>query len=50
MSPTIHDFHNGGHRDRPGSSCMKTRSERPKDRVASLFVYNGELFDISHGK
>ena len=38
------------HRDSPGSSCMKTRSERPKDRVASLFVYNGECFDISHGK
>ena len=25
----IHDFHNGGDRESPGSSCMKTRSERP---------------------
>ena len=34
----IHDFHNAGHRESPGSSCMKTRSERPK--IASrLFLY-----------
>ena len=28
----IHDFRNGGHRESPGSSCMKTRSD-------SLFLY-----------
>ena len=34
----IHDFHNGGHRESPGSSCMKTRSERPTYHVASRRV------------
>ena len=51
----IHDFHNGGHRESPGSSCMKTRSKRPTYRVAPLFVCYGEYFeyfksDISYGK
>ena len=51
----IHDFHNGGHRKSPGSSCMKTRSERPNYCVASLFVCYGEYFeyfksDISDGE
>ena len=41
----IHDFHNGGHRESPGSSCMKTSSKRPNYRVASLFVCYGEYFE-----
>ena len=43
----IHDSHNGGQRETPGSSCMKTRSERPRYRVASLFVCNGEYFEYN---
>ena len=35
---SIDDFHNGGQRESPGSSCMKARLERPNYRVASLFV------------
>ena len=51
----IHDFYIGGQRKSPGSSCMKTRSERPNFCEASLFVCNGEYLeyfksDISYGK
>ena len=51
----LHDFHNGGQRESPGSSRMKTRSERPLYRVATLFVCSVEYFecfksDISYRK
>ena len=38
---SIHDFHNGRPRVKPGSSGVQTRPERPASRrVASLVVYN----------
>ena len=51
----IHDFYIGGQCKSPGSSCIKTRSERPNFCEASLFVCNGEYLeyfksDISYGK
>ena len=51
----IHDFHNGGHRESPGSSYMKTRSERPTiaSRLSSFVMAstsNVSKSDISYGK
>ena len=42
----IHDFHNGGRRDSPGSSCMETRSERPK-ASASIFLTENDIPSVS---
>ena len=43
---SIHDFHNGGRRDSPGSSCMETRSERPK-ASASIFLTENDIPSVS---
>ena len=48
MQKLIDDFHNGGHRESPGSSCMKARSERPNYRVASLFFIMASTSIISN--
>ena len=44
----IHDFHNGGHRESPGSSCMKTRSGQKANYRVVCYGEHFEYFKIQH--